>query len=74
MIAHKTRAEQRLEWLSGLDRPLTDEESEMLRRSLHADYMNRWRSNKLASIRREELRTLAKVEAEMLMPERHPHG
>ena len=35
----KTRAEQRLEWLEGLKRPLTQDESEELQRALHAVYV-----------------------------------
>ena len=34
----KTISEQKLEYLEGLRRPLTDEESEELRRALHAVY------------------------------------
>lgn len=34
----KTRAQQRLEYLEGLKRPLSDNESEELRRCLHAVY------------------------------------
>lgn len=37
-LAFKTRAEQKLEWLESLGRPLTDEESDQLRRTLHAVY------------------------------------
>lgn len=64
-LVPKTRAQQRLEWLESLNRPLTDGESDMLRRSLHAGYMTRWNANRLASIRRDELKLLAKIEAEM---------
>ncbi len=74
----KTRAQQRLEYLESLNRPLTDDESDMLRRSLHAVY---WygrkatgnNSYKVAQARNEELRTLAKLEAEMQMPARYRH-
>lgn len=38
----KTKAEQKLEWLWGL-RQLTDDQSEELRRALHAAYMRRRR-------------------------------
>ena len=66
----KTRAQQRLEWLESLNRPLTDYESDLLRRSLHAVY---WHNRKLtgpnaylmAKARAEEIATLRKVEAEM---------
>ncbi len=64
----KTIAEQRLEHLEGLKRPLTDEESEQLRRSLHAVYChNRTlaaRANALKMHEREERELLAKLEAE----------
>ncbi len=75
----KTRAQQRLEWLESLDRPLTEDESDMLRRSLHAvDTYGPYsksgnHSYKIAQARNEELRTLAKVEAEMQKPEWYPH-
>lgn len=39
----KTRAEQRLEQLEALERPLTREESDELRRCLHAIYVRNWR-------------------------------
>jgi hypothetical protein len=38
MLAYKTRAELKLEHLESLKRPLTDQESDDLRRSLHAVY------------------------------------
>ncbi len=76
----KTRAQQRLEWLESLNHPLTDDESDTLRRSLHAVY---WHNRKptgpnaylLAKARSEELVTLRKVEAEMPVKKlstRHP--
>lgn len=49
----KTPAEQKLEWFDGLHRPLTDEESDELRRSLHAKYMHDWRMARLARTERE---------------------
>jgi hypothetical protein len=72
-LRHKTRAEQRLEWIESLSRPLTNDESEMLRRSLHAVYCrNRVRSIEaqaarpiLEQHRREELATLARIEGEL---------
>lgn len=42
----KTPSEQRLEWLEGLKRPLTDDESRELQRALHAVYC---RNRKLAA-------------------------
>lgn len=39
----KTRAQQRLEWLEGLKRPLTHQESDELRRALHAVYVHQRR-------------------------------
>lgn len=38
-ILIKTASEQRLEYLESLRRPLTDQESDELRRALHAVYM-----------------------------------
>ena len=69
----RTASEQRLAWLESVHRPLTDEESDLLRRSLHAVYCHNRRlrieqkanAPILAQLRREELKTLAKVEAEM---------
>ncbi len=66
--AFKTRAEQRLDWLAALNRPLSDDESDELRRSLHAVYTRNWkqeRSRRLAQHRNEELALLAKMEREM---------
>lgn len=60
----KTRSEQKLEWLEGLKRPLTDEESDDLRRSLHAVYCTKRRHRLLAMHEREEAELLRKVEAE----------
>jgi hypothetical protein len=42
----KTRSEQRLEWLENLRRPLTDEESDELRKALHAIYTRNRRLSK----------------------------
>ena len=47
MIAHKTRAQQRLEHLLSLKRPLEPDEQDELYRSLHADYMRKWRAHKV---------------------------
>lgn len=66
----QTRAEQRLAWLESLERPLTDEESDILRRSLHAVYCQNKRRF-LAAHEREEAALLAKVEAEARRPERY---
>lgn len=63
-FAFKTRSELALEHLESLKRPLTDEESDQLRRALHAVYIRGWRATKLAQHRNEELALLAKVEAE----------
>jgi hypothetical protein len=62
--ALKTISEQKLEWLESLRRPLTSEESDELRRALHAVYCRQRKSATLAQHRNEELRLLAKVEAE----------
>ena len=71
-LAHKTRAEQRLEWLESLERPLTDEESDILRRSLHAVYCQN-RRRFLAAHEREEAALLKTVEAEARQKERYPN-
>jgi hypothetical protein len=44
-ITIKTPSEQRLEWLEGLKRPLTDAESAELQRALHAVYCRRRKSS-----------------------------
>jgi hypothetical protein len=62
---YKTRAEQKLEHLSSLKRPLSDEESQDLRRSMHAVYCRR---RMLAKHRFEELQLLKKLEREAQMP------
>lgn len=49
----KTPAEQKLEWFCGLKRPLTDDESAELQRSLHAKYVRDWRLARLARTERE---------------------
>lgn len=63
-LAYRTRAELNLERLESLKRPLTDDESDQLRRSLHAVYGRTRRSNALAIHEREERELLAKVEQE----------
>lgn len=72
--AFKTRSEQRLEWLESLKRPLSDQESDELRRSLHAVYCTTRKANILARHREEEIELLARVRAEAssleLQPER----
>ena len=65
--AFKTRSEQKLEWLESLDRPLTDEESDELRRSLHAVYCMNRRARALSLHRSEELALLGEVEREARM-------
>ena len=69
----KTRAEQKLEWLEGLQRPLTEKESDELRRSLHAVYCRNRRLGLLAKHREEELSVLERVEAEACQPEMYSH-
>jgi hypothetical protein len=39
----KTRSQQRLEWLESLNRPLSENESDELRRALHATYVHEQR-------------------------------
>lgn len=70
----KERSEQILEYLEGLNRPLTDEESVLLRRSMHAVYcLNRARRLEaeqgaavLAEHKQAEVETLICVEREAL--------
>lgn len=68
-LAYKTRAELTLEHLEGLRRPLTEEESDQLRRSLHAVYCRNRRHRVLDMHRNEERELLAKVEAESMLPD-----
>lgn len=65
----KTVAQQKLEWLESLDRPLTDEESEALKRAMHAVYCRTRRFQILAEHRREEMTLLARVEKEATQQE-----
>lgn len=65
---YKTRSEQRVEQLEGLRRPLTDAESDELRRALHAVYVSNGRSNVLAQQRNEELKLLEKLRIEARKP------
>lgn len=68
--AIKTHAEQKLEWLEALKRPLTDQESEELRRALHATYCRNLRLAKASRIEREihagALEEYAALEAQAL--------
>ena len=61
---YKTRAEQRLEYLESLTRPLTDDESDDLRRSMHAVYERNRRCAILQRHRAEERKLLKKLERE----------
>ena len=73
-----TRSEQRLAQLERVRRPLTDEESDELRRCLHAVYCRNRRMDRAAKAEREmsgdtlekhraeELELLARLEGEML--------
>lgn len=65
----KTRAQQRLEYLTELKRPLTDDESDELRRSMHAVYCYSRKARMLARHRREELDLLDRIIAESTMPD-----
>lgn len=79
----KTKAEQRLKRLQKLRRPLTDAESDDLRRALHATYCRErrlaksrllegeWRDPILKKYDAEQAELLAMVEAEALTPEQH---
>lgn len=48
MIAYKTRAEQTIEHLLSLKRPLEEDEQDALYKALHADYMRKWRAHRAA--------------------------
>lgn len=52
MTETKTRAQQRIEQLINIGRPLTDPESDELYRALHADYMRQWRAQRAKAIAR----------------------
>jgi hypothetical protein len=67
--AFKTKAEQRLDWLTTLRRPLTPQESEDLRKSLHAVYCRDRRVRMLAKHRYEEIKLLKLVQKEARLPE-----
>jgi hypothetical protein len=64
----KTKSEQMVEHFSALKRPLTDAESEDLRRAMHAAYEHRRRSNALAMHATEEANLLKRMEREALLP------
>lgn len=63
-----TRSEQRLEQIKAINRPLTDEESDELRRSMHAVYMHERRHRMIQANRNEELALLERLRAEAQMP------
>jgi alpha-ketoglutarate-dependent taurine dioxygenase len=69
----KTMSQQRLEWLESLNRPLSDDESDELRRALHAVYCRtRRENNTLRRHRIEEAELLERLTAESQMLEWHP--
>jgi hypothetical protein len=68
----KTRSEQKLEWLEHLGRPLTDQESDELRRSLHAVYCHERRVRMLAMHEKEQRSLYQRVLAESQEPEWYP--
>ncbi len=70
--AFKTRAEQKLEWLESIGRPLTGEESDELRRSLHAVYCRERRFRLLAMHEKEQRSLYQRVLAESQEPEWYP--
>lgn len=80
----RTKAEQRLEWFESLRRPLTAQESEELRRSLHATYCrNRklaqaleaeWNAPALEEHKASEVELLRRLEAEAASLELIPEG
>jgi hypothetical protein len=63
----KSISEQRVEYFETLKRPLTDNESEELRKAMHAAYCYRRRANDLKAHRAEELKLLKRVEREARM-------
>lgn len=65
----KTRAEQRVEWLTSLGRPLNKSEVAELQKSLHAIYCRDRKRRFLAAHEREEAALLAKVQAEASQPD-----
>lgn len=70
VIPYKTISQQKLEHLQSLRRPLSDEESDELRRAMHAVYV---RDMRIKQQRNEELRLLKKVEAESKQREWYPN-
>jgi hypothetical protein len=62
----KTIAEQKLEYFESIGRPLTDDESDELRRAMHATYVRTQRQRMLGKHRKEELALLKKLEREAL--------
>lgn len=72
MIAYKTISEQKLEHLQSLKRPLSEEESDELRRAMHAVYCHERRLTMLAQNREEELRLLERLREEASRPEKYP--
>lgn len=66
--AFKTISEQRLEWLESLERPLSDAESDELRRAMHAVYEHNRRANALKIHDDEEKALLRRLEREAEMP------
>lgn len=69
----KTKSEQKLEYLMGLRRPLTDRESDELRRSMHAAYECERRQRHVAQCRNEEVALLKRLRSEAAQPEWYPH-
>jgi hypothetical protein len=61
---YKSVSEQRIARLERLRRPLTEEESDELRRAMHAAYERKRRRSKLVQHRCEELKLLKKLNRE----------
>lgn len=68
----KTKAEQKLEQLQALHRPLTETESAELQRAMHAVYERERRLGVLAMHQNEEKALLEQLRIEAAMPERYP--
>lgn len=73
MIAYKTISEQKLEHLQSLKRPLSDDESDDLRRAMHAVYCHERKAQRLGQHRNEELKLLRKLQREAAHREWYPH-
>lgn len=72
MIAYKTISEQKLEHLQSLKRPLSDEESDDLRKAMHAVYCLELKHKRLGQHRNEERKLLKRMTNEAMQKEWYP--